>query len=65
VVESRFCIGDEVPLTRCRGPRSLCHDLDRAALRHLDEREVADPIAPVVVELAIAFGDCDRPPTKR
>jgi len=26
---------------------------------------VADPIAPVVVELAIAFGDCDRPPMGR
>jgi hypothetical protein len=25
-------------------------------------RSVADPIAPVAVELAIAFGDCDRPP---
>jgi hypothetical protein len=30
-----------------------------------DDSSVADPIAPVVVELAIAFGDCDRPPTKR
>jgi hypothetical protein len=26
-----------------------------------DGRIVADPIAPVVVELAIAFGDCDSP----
>ncbi len=69
--------GQTAPTARALCPQ-LCpwsvHDRPRAIAfvangrrrrERSDERNVADPIALVVAEPTMAFGDCDRPPCRR
>ena len=47
------------------GPTAECVAKRYSEPGSANARKVADPIAPVEAEHAIAFGDCDRPPCRR
>jgi len=57
-IEPHEYIGDQGRVTQALSA-------DRGSDRRTGEWSVANPIAPVVVELAIAFGDCDGAPMGR